>query len=158
MLSSSAHEEKSLTELRKSLLDVLDAAMAADEASFGNVQVLNRRLGALEIFVQRGFGEDFLHLFQRVRPDDPCVCGRAFRLKQRVVVGNVETDPFFASYLSMAKSVGFRAVQSTPVLNPDGEVIAMLSTHFRKPHSITEAGIRTLSHCAEEAARNLLRF
>ena len=145
-------------ELRISLLHILDEAIRADGAARGNVQLYDATLGGLRIVAQRGFDEEFLHLFSLVRSDEPSVCSRALRCRERVVVSDVESDPFFAPYQSMARRAGFRAVQSTPILGAAGDVLGMLSTHFPRVHALSEAAQRAVDRCAEQAARVIRRY
>src|SRR5688572_25989328 len=121
-------DEIRLQSLKAALLEILDRAMVADGAAFGNLQVLNKSSDCLEIQAQRGFSQEFLALFQMVRSDDPCVCGRAFRYAEPVFVRDVTADPLFAPFLSISQAVGFRAVQSTPIIDRDKNVIGVLST------------------------------
>ena len=46
---------------------------------------------------------------------------------------DTETDPDFAPSRAIAASSGFRAVQSTPLFGRGGELLGMLSTHFKVP-------------------------
>lgn len=115
------------------LEEVLDATMIQQNADFGNIQLYNPLTKNLEIVAQRGFKRDFLEYFQNVH-DSGAVCGRAMKLRNRVIVEDVSTDPAFAPHRAIAASAGFRAVQSTPLFNRSGEFLGMVSTHFRRPH------------------------
>jgi GAF domain-containing protein len=137
--------------LNRDLLKILDAVIAVDGAGRGNLQLLNRELGALEIFVQRGFDQSYLDLFRLVRADEPSVCGRALRLKKRIMISDIASDRYYAPYLSISIQANIRAVQSTPILGSDGEVIGMLSTHYSKVHSLSRATEKELDKRALEA-------
>jgi GAF domain-containing protein len=145
-------------QLHYSLLEVLDEAVQADGAARGNVQLYDATLGALRIVAQRGFEAPFLHLFERVRPDEPSVCSRAFRSNRRVFVADVTADPAFAPYLSIARRAGFRAVQSTPIRGESGEVVGVLSTHFARVHSLSQTAMESVDRCSERAAALIRRF
>lgn len=136
---------------RAVLLEILDDAIAVDDAALGNIQLMNARLGALEIVAQRGFGAPFLNLFRTVRPDEPSACGRAFSSGRRVTIFDVDRDRPYIPYRSIAAQAGFRAVQSTPILL-HGEAVGVLSTHFAQPHHLSRAGARALDRCADAAA------
>jgi signal transduction histidine kinase len=129
------------TELQPLLEEVLNAAIALQNADFGNVQLYNRETKALEIVAQRGFQRDFLDHFGKVQ-EDSAGCGRAFRRGERVVIEDVLTDPGFAPHRKIAASAGFRAVQSTPLFSHSGEALGMVSTHFRRPHRPSEHDLR----------------
>jgi PAS domain S-box-containing protein len=120
----------------------LVAAMQIQAADFGHVQINDRQAGGLVIVAQRNFQPEFLDNFALVRLDDGCACGRAFRTQARVIIEDVETDESFAPHRRCAAEAGFRAVQSTPLLGHRGEVLGVLSTHFREPHRPADAELR----------------
>lgn len=140
------------SEFLSSLSDVLQRAVEVDDAGFGNVQRLAPGRANLEIVAQHGFSSPFLDFFKFVSVLDDSACGRAYRLKARVVVQDVLTDPHFAPFADVAIEAGFRAVQSTPIVGLHGDVLGVLSTHFRQPHRLTREAIGKLDACAREAA------
>ncbi len=117
----------------------LVAAMQIQAADFGHVQINDRQAGGLVIVAQRNFRPEFLDTFALVRADGGRARGRAFRTHTRVIIEDVETEESFAPHLRCATEAGFRAVQSTPLLGHRGELLGMLSTHFRQPHRPSDA-------------------
>ena len=144
-------------ELAGFLGDVLDTAIAIHAAQFGTLQVLDRESASLRIAAQRGFAAEFLDYFREVRHDDGCACGRASN-GSRVVVFDVEADPDFARHREIARSAGFRAVQSTPIQRHDGELLGVLSTHFRQPKAPSVNALIQTDVCASVAARAIDRL
>src|SRR5205085_4410640 len=71
--------------------------------------------------------------------------------KERAVVEDVTTDERFARYRSMARKVGFRAVHSTPVLTRRGEVLGVLSVHFKTSRRPTNTEMLLADLCARHA-------
>ena len=138
-------------ELQPQLEQVLDATIALQNADFGNIQVHNPKTQALEIVAQRGFHPEFLEYFAHVR-DSGAACGRAMKLRERVIIEDVETDSAFAPHRGIAASAGFRAVQSTPLVSRSGEFLGMLSTHFRRPHRPLPRELRFTDLYAAHAA------
>jgi GAF domain-containing protein len=115
------------------LLDeVLEFALTLLHAERGNVQLADPAAGALRIVAQRGFGSEFVEYFAAVT-DDGSACGRAARQHAQVVITDVTTDPGFAPHREIALASGFRAVQSTPLVNRAGHLVGMLSTHYPRP-------------------------
>jgi len=115
------------------LLDeVLEFALTLLRAERGNVQLVDPATGALRIAVQRGFGPEFMEYFAAVA-DDGSACGRAAQQHAQVVINDVATDPGFAPHREIALASGFRAVQSTPLVNRAGNLVGMLSTHYPRP-------------------------
>lgn len=131
-------------------LQLLDAAIKIDGASKGNVQLFNPLITGLQIVAHRGFATDFLHHFEVVRVDEPSACGRAFRLGRRVIIPDITIDRSYQPYLSIARTSGYRAVQSTPILKSDGSVIGVLSTHFGDTHEWSDASKSALDHYASK--------
>jgi|SRR5690349_21792896 len=133
-------------------LQLLDSAIAADDAAKGNVQLWNPNLNALEIVTHRGFDNHFLRQFEVVHVNEPSACGRSFRLGRRVMIQDVTLDRFYEPYLSIAHASGYRAVQSTPIFRSDGTVIGVLSTHFPDRHEWEEAAQCALDQYASQIA------
>jgi PAS domain S-box-containing protein len=139
-------------DLPTALNEVLDAAIAMNRADFGNVQVFNPASRALEIVAQRGFKQAFLNSFRSVSIDDESACARAMKQGKQVFIEDVENDPDYAPYREIAAAAGYRAVQSTPLLSRRGDLIGILSTHFRHRHRPTVRDQRMLDLYARQAA------
>ncbi|RDI97687.1 EAL domain-containing protein [Dyella solisilvae] len=60
-------------------------------------------------------------------------CGTAAWRRERVVVENIETHPYWANYKSLALAHGLRACWSTPILGSDGRVLGTFAVYFREP-------------------------
>jgi signal transduction histidine kinase len=134
------------------LVDTLDAAIDVTGANFGNVQLVDPTTGALGIVAQRGFERPFLEFFAAVH-DTEAACGTAKQRGARVVVENVEVDPIFqdARIKEIMRSAGVRAVQSTPLINRNGELLGMLSTHFRAPYRPPADALQFVDLLAQQA-------
>jgi PAS domain S-box-containing protein len=145
-------------DLQTALEEVLDAAMALLEADMGNVQLFDPQTHELQIVAQRGFREDFLEHFRSVGRDPGAACARAAQNGQRAIVEDVQEDADFAPHRAIAASAGFRAVQSTPVTSRSGELLGVLSTHFRNPHRPSERALRMIDLYARQAAEFLERM
>jgi PAS domain S-box-containing protein len=138
--------------LGAALEDVLENAIGASGADFGNIQLYNPQIGALEIVAQRGFRQDFLDYFRTVRVDEGSACAQAMQSGQRIIIEDVDLDPAYEPHRRVAAAAGYRAVQSTPLKNGAGRVLGMLSTHFRAPHRPSERDERLLDLYARHAA------
>jgi PAS domain S-box-containing protein len=144
------------TELQPLLEELLNAIISLQNADFGNIQLYNPDSLALEIVVQRGFQQDFLDHFKSVH-DDGAACGRAMQRRERIIIQDVQTDPDFEPHRRIAASAGFRAVQSTPLLTRTGELLGMISTHFRQPHVPSEHELRLTDLYAVHATELIVR-
>ena len=153
-LSNRLHATRTFAE---AIATILDDVIAFHGAEYGNVQL---PVGdELIIVAQRGLSAAFLRRFARVRKEDGCACGQAFRLRRTVVISDVGKDPEFAPYLKDAESAGFRAVQTTPLFTGDGQLLGMVSNHFANIHEPTPFEIeilRSYSVVAAEHAYGLL--
>ena len=145
-------EERRKAELSRALLEVLDEAMHVDDAACGKIRVYNPLSGSLDIRVQRGLSDEFVASFGAVREDEPSPCARAFRLKHRVSIPDITQDPRSSVYRAAAEAEGFKAVQATPLITPNGRVVGTLSTHFPKVHHPSGAAATVLDHWAQKAA------
>jgi hypothetical protein len=97
----------------------------------GSIQLFDPDTGTLRIVVQAGFGLDFLHHFERVHPQDGSSCGRAMNGHMPVIIRDIELERSFEPHRAIARTAGFRSVQSTPLIGPRGILMGVASTHFR---------------------------
>jgi GAF domain-containing protein len=116
----------------------LECALDLLTADLGNIQLPDRPSGTLRIVTQSGFRESFIEHFDGV-DDDTSACGRAAARAAQVVIADVDADTAFTPHRRIAADSRFRAVQSTPLVDAKGAVVAVFSTHFREPHRPTEA-------------------
>src|SRR5499427_1786334 len=137
------------------LLDeVLEFALTLLHAERGNVQLADPATGALKIAAQRGFGPEFMEYFAAVT-DDRSACGRAAQHHAQVVITDVTADPGFAPHRDIALASGFRAVQSTPLVNRAGHLVGMLSTHYPRPTTPPRRDLQTVSRFGALAGESL---
>lgn len=124
--------------LNRILLEVLSETLSQvielANADFGNIQTVDPE-GHLRILVHQGFPDWWINYWSLV-PAGRGTCGRSIALGERVIVEDVEQSPIFVGTpaLEIQLNAGVRAVQSTPVMNQSGHVIAVLSTHYGSPH------------------------
>jgi len=145
-------------DLTIALDEVMDAAIALLGADFGTIQLYNPQKKGLEIVVQRDFSQAFLDTFQLVGIDDESACARALRSGEPVIVEDVLLDPHYAAFRAIAAESGYRAVHSVPLRIPGGEVLGMLSTHFRAPHRASEHQLRVLDLYGRQAVELIDRL
>ena len=139
----------------EALLDgMLEFALTLLHAERGNVQLADPATGTLRIAAQRGFGREFVEYFAAVT-DDGSACGRAAQQHAQVVIPDVTTDPGFAPHREIALASGFRAVQSTPLVNQAGHLVGMLSTHYPRPTTPPHRDLQIISHFGALAGESL---
>ena len=110
-------------DLTAALEDVLENAMVACGADFGNIQLYNPQSQALEIVVQRGFREEFLDYFRTVPVEEGSARARAMQSGERIIIEDVELDPDYEPHRRVAAAAGYRAVQSTPLKAHNGIIV-----------------------------------
>ncbi len=140
-----------IADLPALLEELLTATIGIQNADFGNVQLYNPQRQAFEIAAQRGFNAEFLEHFAAVDAASTAG-GRAMRSRSRIIIEDVQTDPLFAPHRQIALSAGFRAVQSTPLFSQGGEILGVISTHFRTPHRPSDRELRLTDLYARQAA------
>jgi PAS domain S-box-containing protein len=146
-----AEDDRELTE------KILDAAVAITRADYASLQLFfqdHGTPGELELITHRGFTQQTEKFWNRVTPASRSSCGRALRSRQRVIVPDVtQCDTLRGSdELETYLQNGIQAVQSTPLLSRSGTLIGMLSTHWRKPHSLSEQNAHHLDILARMAS------
>jgi GAF domain-containing protein len=123
-------------------------ALSMLRADRGNVQIVDPVSGSLRIAAQAGFSDEFLEYFAVV-DDDGSACGRAARRLTQIVIADVTTDPRFAPHLEIAAASGFRAVQSTPLVDRRGDLVGVLSTHYPCPYRPPERDLEVMNRFGE---------
>lgn len=137
-------------ERRLLLTEIVNVAIALVGADMGNIQLFDPALGALRIEAQCGFTRSFLHFFNQVHQGQ-AVCGTAMKRAKRVIVEDVTQSPIFRGHpaLEVILDAGARSVQSTPLTDPSGRILGMLSTHWRSPRRLSESELATLDMLAK---------
>ena len=149
-------ELREVPRLSTALLQITDAALSIMGTEFGNVQVIDPRDGSLVLVAHAGFRSGFLDHFAVVR-DDRSVCGRAARHSEQAVVADVRATPALEPHQKVFRAAGVRAVQSTPVLDPSGRTIGMISTHASQPGSPSDRDLRLMQLYARLAGEVIAR-
>ena len=124
---------RSIRQLELVACRALETVLSLARAERGNVQLADPASGALRIVAQHGFGQEFLDHFAVV-DDDRSACGRAARHGAQLAITDVVTDPAFLPHREVAAASGFRAVQSTPLIDMAGRVVGVVSTHYPRPY------------------------
>lgn len=129
----------------------LGAAVAATGADMGTLQI--RRPEGLVLVAHRGFELPFLEHFACVH-EHGAACGVAARKGERVVVPDVQSSEIFVGTPSAAvmAEAEANACQSTPLVSPSGELVGMISTHYRKVRQPAPRELDVIDHIARHAA------
>jgi PAS domain S-box-containing protein len=144
------------------LEEILDATMALHAADFGSVRLFDTQAQVLRIAAHRGFPPWFLGRFAAVDCRDTTIWGaalwgRARDRRERVIIEDVETHPAFGSLFNLARQVGTRTMQATPLFTADGCPLGMLTTHFVRPRVFSESELRLTDLYARQAGMAIER-
>jgi PAS domain S-box-containing protein len=133
---------------------VLDAAIELMFADMGSMQVFHPERGELRLLAERGFHPQSAAYWEWVRLDSGSACGMALSAGCRVIVSDIETCDAMVGTgdLDAYRWSDIRAVQSTPLLSRSGQLLGMISTHWRRPHRPTERELQPLDVLARQAA------
>jgi len=145
------------TDLKTALEEVLSAIIDTTGADMGNVQLLDPNTQTLHIAAQRGFEQEFLEHFRTVSVESDSACAHALRTARRFISDDVHRS-FDPAHRAQAIKAGYVSVQSTPLLSAKGELLGVLSTHYRTTHQFTERDLRILDLYARPAADFIARM
>jgi GAF domain-containing protein len=134
LLTSPAVPRKLPADARAVLCEGLEDALSMLRADRGNVQIIDPVSGSLRIAAQAGFSDEFLEYFAVVNDDDQSACGIAARQLAQTVIEDVNTDARYGPHREIAAASGYRAVQSTPLVDLRGHLLGMISTHYPCPY------------------------
>ncbi len=117
----------------------MDAAVIAEDANKGFLQIVDEENGELVCVAKRGFSKEFVKQFGLVKAFGPTTCGRALGTKNMVIINNIEQDKGFRPYLQMVKQAGIMSVKSTPILNSEQKCIGVISVHYMDANTAKNA-------------------
>jgi GAF domain-containing protein len=144
------------TELPQPLTDAgavidegLEDALSVLRADRGNVQLVDPISGSLRIAAQAGFSDEFLEYFAVVNDDDGSACAIAAQQHAQTVIADVNADPRYAPHRDIAAASGYRAVQSTPLVDLRGHLLGMLSTHYPYPYRPPDEALEVMRRLGE---------
>ena len=131
-------------DLRQALDEILGGAVELLGADMGIIRILDTERAVLKTEAQRGFKQESLECFHEESVGYDSAFMRALRSGERIVIADVETDPFFTSFRRYARTAGYRALQATPIMNREDVPLGILATHFRLVHRPPEQELRLL--------------
>jgi signal transduction histidine kinase len=136
------------------LQEIVEAAISITHADMGNIQLLDPASRRLRIAAHRGHEQWWLDFFESVAEGEGASCAAALKQEARVIVEDVTRSPVFVGTPSLEVQLraGVRAVQSTPLLGSSGDLVGMISTHYRTPRRPDERDLRLLDLLARQAA------
>jgi PAS domain S-box-containing protein len=144
-------QEDNLDSLYDCILDAAKGLMSSDVAS---MQVLDAERNQLRLVAWKGFHPQSAVFWEWVSLGSASTYGSALSTGCRIVVPDIESCEFMAGTadLDEYRRSDIRAVQSTPLVSRSGQLVGMLSTHWRERHQPTEHALWRLDVLARQAA------
>jgi PAS domain S-box-containing protein len=75
-------------------------------------------------------------------------CGTALYRKEKVIVGNIATDPLWADFKDLALSYGLKACWSIPLVNAKEEVLAAFAAYYKVPKTPDQIELTIIERAA----------
>lgn len=145
---------RSCTNYGEVLSELMRVAVSRAGADRGTVQLRDPVHGGLQIEGNRGFGQGFVDTFSYLSGQGT-PCGHAFDAGSQTVVTDVQSSRLFdepSRATLLAHDV--HSCVSTPILDNDGTVRGIVSSHQRRREVIpTEAELRQLRALANQCGR-----
>ncbi len=132
---------------------IVEATMALLRSDCGSMQRVLPETGELLLLAQKGFAAGSANGWRRISRNGGTTCAKAFRIGERVIVPDLEQCHFVKKEdLVSYRRSGIRSVQSTPLFSRAGEMVGMISNHWRKVHEPSKRELRLLDVLARQAA------
>lgn len=153
-ISSELIHEQSTQALYEKIVDAAVAIMRSDYASMQMLYPERGSGGELRLLAFRGFNPRAAEFWVWVRADSKSTCGLALSSSQRVVAPDIATCEFMADSedQEVYLQTGIHACQTTPLIARSGNIVGMISTHWRAPHQPSERDFRLFDILARQAA------
>ena len=129
----------------KCLSAVVETAIAITGAPRGSLQLVDARSGgARRSRLSMDLVKSWLNYFARVSQNAPVTAAAAMRAKQRIIVEDVTKSEIFYDQptVKVLLDAGVWAVQATPLIDADGKVFGVITTHFSAPHRPQDRELR----------------
>jgi PAS domain S-box-containing protein len=133
---------------------IVDAAVSLLRSDMGSMQLFDPLRGKLRLLAARGFDPASIRSFEWVDTQAGTSCGAALRAGRRVVIPDIDTCDFIAGTPAhqALSDCGIRAAQSTPLVSRTGQVMGMITNHWRTPHQPAERKLLLIDVLARQAA------
>ena len=131
--------------------EIAAAAVALVESDGGCFQILDEATQELILIATKGLEARISKYFYRVNANCNSSCGVALSAGRRTFV-NFDSNDNLDGLLQILLEEGFLCAQSTPLVSRSGQLLGMVSTHWRKHHQPSERELRFLDLLARQAA------
>jgi PAS domain S-box-containing protein len=153
-ISSELIYEHDIEALYEKIVDAAVAIMRSDYASMQMLYPERGRGGELRLLAFHGFNAEAAKFWTWVTADSQSTCGVVLRTGKRVVASDIASCEFMAGSedRQVYLQTGIHACQTTPLVARSGNVVGMISTHWRIPHQPSERDFDLFDILARQAA------
>src|SRR5262249_30053081 len=132
---------------------IVEATVAMLRSDCGSMRMVLPETGELLLLAHSGFNSASANGWQRISRNGGTSCAAAFRRGERVIVPDLEQCSFVNKKALLSyRRAGIRSVQSTPLFSRAGELVGMISNHWRNVHEPSKRELRLLDVLARQAA------
>ena len=133
---------------------LVDAAIALVHSDMASIQLYHPEKKQLELLAYKGFHPESAAHWKWINTDSKSVCSVAMSNGERSIVSDLEKEELTAKTggLNYYQLSGIRAMQSTPLISRSGDLIGMISTHWREPHQPSERKLQLFDVLARRAS------
>lgn len=134
----------------------MDASLAIMDADFATIQLLvsTESGDKLHLLASRNFEADTVKTWEWIDSTAHTSCAEALHSGKRVLISDVENYPPIQGTIDLEnyRRAGSCASQSTPLFSRNGNILGMISTHWKKPYHPSNNQFSMFDIVAREAA------
>lgn len=156
-LARNGHDPQPNISQRMAYEKIVDDAVSIMRSDYASLQMFFPERGTggeLRLLAFRGFNPEAARFWEWVRADSKSTCGIALRDTKRVVAADIAASGFMADSedRQVYLQTGIHACQTTPLIARGGNLVGMVSTHWRTPHQPSEGDFQAFDILAGQAA------
>jgi PAS domain S-box-containing protein len=90
----------------------------------------------------------------------PCAgsCGAAAHTGKRIIAADIQTDPYWTPFRTLAAEAGLASCWSEPILSVNGQILGSLAIYHPQPAQPTNLDLRLIKQAADLAAIAIDRY
>jgi len=132
--------------------EVLGVARSLMRSDMASIQAYSPERQQLYMLAHQGFAPESAEFWEWVRADTGSSCGRALAVNERILVPDMDLFEGHPEDVGAYRRSGILSVQSTPLRAHSGQIVGMLSTHWRERRELDKADFRLFDVLARIAA------
>jgi len=155
-ISSQLIQEGNIQAIYEQLLNAATAIMHSEMAT---MQILIPEKNELLLLAFKGFDPEIIKYWEWVKKGDQSACGTALEKSKRIIIPDIEISEFVNTEKDRAahRLTGVRAAQSTPLITRSGQLIGMITTHWKTVHEPADRELDLFDVLARQASDLLER-